>query len=130
MDFDQAYHLDYPDFTKFAVAYQFQADKNDREQRQIFEDPAKAAIHQLNLVGAEIGNIELSQDSKSARVTFLWKDGKVTITMIQPMFVNEHGAKRQASIWIAVKEKGFTLFPFLKSVKSILPIQADEIEFY
>ena len=53
-DFEEAYKFGFPDFTKFAAAYQTQVDENIRNMVTILENPVTAAMHQLNIVGAEV----------------------------------------------------------------------------
>lgn len=107
-DFDEAYKFGFPDLTEFAAAYQFQADDktdNNRGRKEILENPVTAAIDQLNLTGAEVPSIYTDPYAKKAVVKFSWKDGEATVNLIQPMFTDENGAKRQATVWVVDNEK-------------------------
>jgi len=105
-DFDVAFAPGFPDFMHLAATYQAQADKNVRGKTGILENPVSAAIHQLNLVGAKVTESYQDQNAETplAVVKFAWEDGEVEVNLIQPMFIDESGAKRQASIWIVVNE--------------------------
>lgn len=104
-DFEEAYKFGFPDFTEFAAAYQTQADENARNMTEILENPASAAMHQLNLAGAKVSGIYEDQYAKPplAVVKFTWDDGEVEVNLIQPMLAGENGPKGQASIWIVVQ---------------------------
>ncbi len=107
-NFDEAYEYGFPDLVDFAAAYQFQADNNtgyNKGRKDILENPATAAIDQLNLEGAKVSGIYNDPYVKKAVVKFKWKDGEVTVNLSQPMFTDENGMKRQATIWIVVNEK-------------------------
>ncbi|MBN7772325.1 M56 family metallopeptidase [Clostridium aminobutyricum] len=107
-EFDEAYKLGFPDFTEFAATYQFQADENadyNQGRKEILENPATAAIDQLNLDGAKVSDVTYQPVYKKAVVTFAWQDGEVTVNLIQPTFKDENGTERQATIWIVVNEE-------------------------
>lgn len=104
-DFDEAYKFGFPELEEFAAAYQLQAEDDadyNRGRKEILENPASAAIDQLNIVGAKItGSYEDSYEKKAV-VKFAWNDGEATVNLIQPVFTDEEGVKRQATIWIVV----------------------------
>lgn len=105
-DFEEAYKFGFPDFTKFADAYQTQADENIRNMAAILENPVNAAMHQLNLAGAEVAGTyeDPNTEPPMAVVKFKWNDGEVEVKLIQPIFIDENGAERKASIWVVVNE--------------------------
>ena len=105
-DFDVAFEPGFPDFMKLAATYQAQADKNAWDMTGILENPATAAIDQLNLVGAKVSGTYENRITDPAifGVKFKWDDGEVEVKLIQPMLTDESGDKRQASIWIVVNE--------------------------
>lgn len=104
-DFEEAYKFGFPDFTEFAATYQFQADIT-QGRKAILENPASAAMDQLNLAGAEVSGTyeDRNTDPPMFVVKFKWEDGEVVVKLIQPVFADESGAERQASIWIVVNE--------------------------
>ncbi|GAB1476952.1 hypothetical protein MASR2M70_17880 [Bacillota bacterium] len=104
-DFVEAYKFGFPDFTEFAEAYQFQAD-NTEGRKAILENPAKTAIEQLNLAGAEVSGTyeDRNTDPPMFVVKYKWDDGEVIVKLIQPVFADESGAERQASVWVVVNE--------------------------
>lgn len=107
-DFEEAYKHGFPDFTEFTAAYQLQADGDanyNRARKGIIENPVTAAIDQLNLAGAKTEVIYQDTNKKKAKVAFVWNDGKVTVNLIQPMFTDESGVNRQATIWIVVTKE-------------------------
>ncbi|MFA5636177.1 MAG: M56 family metallopeptidase [Anaerovoracaceae bacterium] len=103
--YEEAYGLGFPDFTELAATYQAQAD-DSAARKEIMEDPVTAAIAQLNLVNEEVTGTY--QDSYGepplAVVKFAWEDGEVEVNLIQPTYIDEIGAERQASVWIVVNE--------------------------
>ena len=104
--FDETYKYGFFDFTKFAAAYQSQADgvKHNKGRKEILENPVTAAIDQLNLTGAKVSGTDVDTDEKKAVIKLKWADGEVEINLIQPMLTDENGAKRQATIWIVVND--------------------------
>jgi len=106
-NFDETYKYGFFDFTKFAAAYQSQADDDANYswgRKKILENPETAAIDQLNLAGAKAEVIYQDTNKKRAEIAFVWDDGKVTVNLIQPMLTDESGAKSQATIWIVTNE--------------------------
>ncbi|MDD4564133.1 MAG: M56 family metallopeptidase [Eubacteriales bacterium] len=105
-DFDEAYKFGFYDFTKFAAAYQTQADENAWNMTEILENPTAAAVHQLNLAGAKVSGTYEDRNTEPPIfvVKFTWDDGEAEVNLIQPMLTDENGAKRQASIWVVVNE--------------------------
>jgi beta-lactamase regulating signal transducer with metallopeptidase domain len=104
--FDETYKYGFFDFTKFAAAYQSQADdaNHNKDRKEILENPVTAAIDQLNLTGAKVSGTYVDPYEKRAVVKLKWADGEVEINLIQPMLTDENGAKRQATIWIVVDD--------------------------
>lgn len=106
-DFDDAYQFGVPALLDFAETYQHQADDNqgyNKGRKEILENPATAAIDQLNLEGAKVGKIVYHPVYKKAVVTFKWRDGESTVNLVQPTFTDEKGNKIQASVWVVVNE--------------------------
>lgn len=106
-DFDDAYQFGVPRLLDFAEAYQHQADDNqghNKGRKEILENPATAAIDQLNLEGAKVGKIVYHPVYKKAVVTFKWRDGESTVNLIQPTFTDEKGNTKQATIWVVANE--------------------------
>jgi beta-lactamase regulating signal transducer with metallopeptidase domain len=106
-DFDEAYKFGFPQMAEYAAAYQFQAEDDadyNRGRKEILEDPATAAMDQLNLKEAKITGRYVDPYAKKAVVKFSWKDGEATVDLIQPMITDESGVKRQATIWIVSNE--------------------------
>lgn len=105
-EFDEAFEHGFPDFMHLADAYQAQADKNVRDMTRILEDPISAAIHQLNLSGAEVKGVYEDPYSEPplAVIKFEWEDGEAEVKLFQPTLTGEDGSERQASIWIPVNE--------------------------
>ena len=102
-DFDDAYKFGFPEITDYAAAYQYQADDAagyNKGRKEILESPATAAADQLNLTGARMTSVYTDPYVKKAIVKFAWNDGEVTVNLIQPIFTDEDGAQRQATIWI------------------------------
>ncbi|MFA5528916.1 MAG: M56 family metallopeptidase, partial [Peptostreptococcales bacterium] len=106
-DFDEAYKFGFPDFMKLADTYQAQADENVRNMAVILENPASAAIHQLNLSGAKVSGVYVDPygEPPLAVVKLKWADGEVEINLMQPMLTDESGAERQGTVWIVVNEE-------------------------
>ncbi|HHU18344.1 MAG TPA: hypothetical protein GXZ70_09110, partial [Clostridiales bacterium] len=105
-DFEEAYKFGFPDFTKFAAAYQTQVDENIRNMVTILENPVTAAMHQLNIVGAEVTGTYEDRNTEPPIfvVKFKWDDGEVEVKLIQPTLIDDNGTERQASIWVVVNE--------------------------
>ena len=102
-DFDEAYQFGFPDLKAYAAAYQHQADDDSEYhlgRKEILENPATAAVDQLNLVGARVTSVSKDPHVKRAIVTFAWDDGEATVNLIQPMLTYENGDKKRATIWI------------------------------
>lgn len=114
VDFDAAYKPGFPDFSGIiAEAYQRQADAdNQGSVKEIFENPVKAAMHQLNIPGANMQNSLMIQPSKvyedphikSAVIVFPFPDGSVTVPLIQPVIKDEKGVEKQGTVWVVVDE--------------------------
>lgn len=107
-DFDEAYKFGFPGLAEYAAAYQYQADDNadyNSGRKEILENPVTAAIEQLNLSEARMTSIYQDPYVKKAIVKFEWKDGEVTVNLIQPVLTYENGTERQATIWIVDNEK-------------------------
>lgn len=106
-DFDEAYKFGFPEMPEYAAAYQFQAGDDaeyNRGRKEILENPATAAMDQLNLKGAKITGRYEDPYAKKAVVKLAWKDGEVTVNLVQPVIKDESGAERQATIWIVANE--------------------------
>lgn len=107
-DFNEAYKYGFPDFSGFAAVYQYQADDvmYNKGRKTILENPAAAAIDQLNLVGAKVSGTYENRTTDPAifGVKFKWDDGEVEVKLIQPMLTDEKGVERQATVWIVVNE--------------------------
>lgn len=102
-EFDEAYQYGVPELLDFAEAYQHQAEDNqgyNKGRKEILENPAKAALDELNLDGAKVGKIVYHPVYKKAVVTFKWTDGESTVNLIQPTYTDEKGVQRQAAIWV------------------------------
>ncbi len=132
-DFEEAYKFGFPDFTELASVYQSQADENTRGMKKILENPAAAAKHQLNLVGAEVSGTyeDPYNEPPFFVVKFKWNDGEVEVKLIQPTLIDENGAERQASIWVPVDEDFFIgkeLEEYLNSIKD--PVKKELLEKY
>jgi len=126
-DFDEAYKFGFPDLTEFAATYQFQADDDanyNQGRKEILENPVTAAIDQLNLTGAKAPFIYTDPYAKKAVIKFAWKDGEVTVNLIQPLFTDESGAQRQATIWLVVNESKLSTSIFSK--ENVLNIMQDQ----
>ncbi|QHI73518.1 M56 family metallopeptidase [Aminipila terrae] len=107
-DFDEAYKFGFPELEDFTETYQFQADDNtdyNKGRKEILENPATAAIDQLNLAGARVSGIYKDAYAKKALVKFEWKDGEGTVYLTQPEFTTEKGNKKQATVWVVSNEK-------------------------
>ncbi len=106
-EFEEAYKFGFPEMAEYAAAYQFQAEDDadhNRGRKEILEDPATAAMDQLNLKGAKITGRYVDPYAKKAVVKFAWKDGEATVNLIQPVITDESGVNRQATIWIVSNE--------------------------
>lgn len=46
----------------------------------------------------------MNDSSPEGNPSFFWKDGEVTIHLVQPMLTDADGSERRATIWIVVNE--------------------------
>jgi len=92
--FDYSYVLGFPPYYEYVREYQSVVD-NDPEIYGYYLNPVLSALDLLRIENAEASNYVVSNDT--AKITFTWTDGAVTLVMEQL------GVKGENGVWVPVR---------------------------